>query len=325
MAKKQQPKAQARGMLSDPRQGRFEGGPRDRGANPGVRLGKEKFGRRSKYPGVSQDQRAVLNQMEASDLALGDMGQAMMPGIQRNFEQPFDRSALPQSPWEAAGDVQGLYDKYYEDTLSDYERVAAPQFQKQAQEFDTWAVQRGIPVGSQLYNDEKKRLLDTQEGQRQTMRTQAMQGAGSQANLWNTMQGQNFQGAYDFENAERNRPLTEYNLLRGSQSGLAEKALDQSYARQNAKWALAQQPSGGGGGGGGGSGYMYQQYGFATPQEYDQYKLQQSMAAKEAEYALANKYAPKGANPYAGAAGGILGGISQGIGAGIGKGIAGWF
>lgn len=320
MAKEKQPKQRGRGMLSNPRA--YEGAPRDRGPNARVKLGNEMFGRRKL--GISKDERALINQREAADLALGDMGQHMLPGVQSAYEQPFDTSRLPQSPWDAAGDVKGLYDKYYQDTYSDFERTAEPEFQKQIADFDTAMVQRGIPVGSELYNKQRKELLDTQEGQRQTMRTQAMQGAGSQANLWNTMQSQNFQGAYDYYNNERNRPLSEYNALIGSQSGIGDKALDQIYARQNAQWQMAHTPHGGGGGGGGGSGGYSDKYGFATPQEYDQYRMNLGLQQKEAEYALAAKYGPKAPSQPSGWAtglGGILGGIATGIGGALGKGI----
>lgn len=283
-------KEKARGLLSDPRQGRFEGAPRDRGANPQVRLGKERFGRRSKYPGVSQDQRAILNQMEANDLALGDMSQAMMPGIQRTLEQPWDNSELPQSPWAQFDDVKGMQDHYYDEVYGDFARQAEPEFEKQATDFETSMVQRGIPIGSELYNDQKKQLLDAQGGQRQSMRTQALSGAGSYASQWQDMGRSNYFDARGVQTEDRYRPLTEFGMLTGARSGMAPAALQQSWDRQNAKWALANQPRGGGGGGGGGT----PPYGgFGSQQAYWDAQDARNRANAEWEMELNRRYAPK--------------------------------
>lgn len=317
-------KKQARGPLSTP-PGRniAEGAPRDRGANARVRLGKEKFGRQNKYPGLNKDQKALLNQTEASDLALGDIGQAMIPGIQSAFESPYDSSQLPPTPWSQAEDIKGFQDKYYNEVYNDYATQAEPQFQKQLNDFDTQMAQRGIPIGSELYDRQKKNLLDTQEEQRQTMRTQALQGAGQYAGQWQDIANQNFQGAYDYSNAERYRPLNEYSMIQGAQSGMGPAMLAHSFDRSNQIWAKNNQPSGGGGGGGG-SGYLWQQYGFSSPQEYDAYKQNQARENQMWDWQNNPQYrTPKQPNPYAQLGGSILGSIAGGLGQSLGKGIFG--
>jgi hypothetical protein len=117
---------------------------------------------------------------------------------------------------------------------------------------------------------------------------------------------------------ERNMPLSEYSALMGARSQMpmqnlqysqqrgmqtqAEKAaMAQQQAQINAQMAMASMR--GSGGGGGGSQPVWAQYGFSSPQEYDQYQIQLDQQANPT---------PKQPNPYAGLAGSILGSVAQG-------------
>lgn len=272
------------------------------------------------YEGLNPDQNRTINQRMQGDVGLGDAANSLMPGIQGAYQQPFDWSQLPTAPWQQGQDVKGMAQGYQDQVYENFARTADPEFKRQADDFEQQMANRGIPMGSDLYNQQKKALLDAQEGQRQDMRTQALQGSDAYATNWNNLGTQNYQNAYTMAGARRDMPLNDYNKLYGATSGFAAQNLGYSQGlglqndAQNADMALfrASHSGGGGGGGGGGSGSggYSDKYGFATPQEYDAYKVAMDRANKQWEWSNNPQYnqpTQQQPNPWASFSGMALG------------------
>jgi hypothetical protein len=237
------------------------------------------------YTGLSKNQNKIIGQRETGDIALGNAANAQLGGVASSYAQPIDYSQLPTTPWAQGQDLKGLTQNYQDQVYQDFARNADPQFQKQQEDFEQMAAERGWTPGSKLYDRQKKSLLDTQEGQRQSIRTQALQNSSAYGQTWNDIGTQNYSNAYQDVQNRRNQPLADYNALNAARSGMDMQNLGYSQARA----MQAAQPRGGGGGGGAGA--AWQQYGFKSPQEYDAYRTAQSRSNQQWEW----DNAPKGA------------------------------
>lgn len=247
--------------------------------------------------GLDAQQSGNIRQTQSNDAALGQTAANQLGAINDAYSQPFDWSQLPKSPWSQGEDLKGMSQKYQDEVYSNFARNAEPVFQKQLEDFDQSMSSKGIPIGSELYNRAKKELLNTQEGQRQSIRTDALTGSSQYAGQWNDIGTQNYSNAYAMAQAKRNMPLSDYNAIMGARSGMDMQNLGYSQAlgaqnnqaKQNV-WQAKNTPRGGGGGGGGGA--MWQQYGFSSPQEYDAYKTAQIRDQQQWEWS--NKPKDKG-------------------------------
>ncbi len=266
-----------------------------------------------KLEGLTKGQNKQINQRQTQDLALGQQAGQMMPGIQDAYAQPFDYS---QYGGPAEGDYKGWIENQMGDYTNAYNARMNPQFQQQMGDFEQKMANRGIPMGSELYNREKTRLEQSQNDARQQADAANMQNATSAASQFFGIGTQAQDRSLGLGQAARNAPLSEYNQLNAAQSPMMMQNLGYSQQRGLASQAgdIARSMPRGGGGGGGGSGPLWSQYGFSSPMEYDAYKTQQSR--DQAQWAWQNdpQYKQKGnsVNPWMQFGGQILGAGIQG-------------
>lgn len=240
--------------------------------------------------GLNKQQQKAINQRQEADINLGNQANALIPRINEAYANPYDFSQLPSAP--VSGDFNSWRQSQIDAANQDFETRMSPMFKQQADDFEQQMANRGIPMGSALYNQQKEQLIKSQNDQRQSMLSAAMGQAGQNAEQFFNVGTQARGNALNEGLMQRNMPLNEFNALYGSRSGMDMQNLGYSQAR-----GLAEQqgqiarsmPRGGGGGGGGGAGAMWQQYGFTNPMEYDAYRTNQ---ARE-QYLWEQQHAPK--------------------------------
>lgn len=262
----------ANGILSKPPAKQAQKGRRiSPGVYAPVKTKKPAQPKQQAYQGLNKAQKGLVQNLEQADTALGNTANQQLGAIDQSFQQPFDWNQLPQTPWSQGQDLQGLTQKYQDEVYNNFARNAEPQFKKQQEDFEQQMANRGIPVGSDLYNKQRKELLDTQEGQRANMRTGALQESTQYGTAWNDLGTQNYQNAYTQATQKRYQPLTDYNQLRAATSPAAMGNLQfsqnknlQNQADAQARWMMQNTPRGGGGdpglGGYAGTGMSYQDY-----------------------------------------------------------------
>ena len=271
-----------------------------------------------RLPGLNKVQDQAIDQRNTADVTLGDQANAMLPGIADAYSQPFDWNSLPSAPVQ--GDFNDWRQSQIDSTYDDFNRRFDPQFAKQSEDFEQQMANRGIPMGSELYNQEKTRLEQSQSDARQSAMTQAQALAGQNAQQFFNVGTQARGNALSEGMQQRNMPLAEFNALYAARSPFDLQNLNysqqkqlQSQNEQQQRWMMQNTPRGGGGGGGGG-GAEWQQMGFASPMEYYAFKQSESRANQQWQWDNNPQYrTPDQPNPYAGMVGGI-----------IGAGIGGW-
>lgn len=284
-------------------------------------------------PYLAKPEDRLYNTALRTDQQLGQAAQDQFGQAVESMEQPVD--------W---GQFDQVYDPNYEEiapafnpddwnqwrqqqidaSAQDFERQFGKRFQQQEQDLQQQLTNRGIPMGSELWNNQMKELREQQEGQRQSNMVQAMnlassnaaqfgnlamqardQGFGEQMSRYgqSVQERQRQQGDY-FQ--QRYNDLSEANMLRGAQSPLL--AQNMQYARQA---QLQQQQAdaatrlkymglqAGAAGGYRGTGLPYQDV------------LAMETASQIAVNAADPRYQQgKSPSPWWGAAGGILGGVA---------------
>jgi hypothetical protein len=292
---------QGAGILSKPPKAKDRGKGKPKGQN---------------LQGLTKQQNQIINQTQQGDLALGQTANQQIPGIQQNFEKPFNY----QDYYGPAGDdYNGWIDNEMQTYQDAYDAEMNPQFQDQMGDFEQQMHNRGIPMGSELYDKEKTRLEKSQGAQRQQAYAANRSNAANSATQFFNIGSTANQNKFGMDQASYYQPLNNYNQLMGAQSGMGMQNLGYSQQRGLADQAgqIARSMPRGGGGGGGGTPPMYAQYGFSSPMEYDAYKQQQARDAQSWEWANNPQYkTPKGASPWASLGGQALG---IGLGAGIGS------
>jgi hypothetical protein len=249
--------------------------------------------RKQKLDGLTQGQNAVINQRQEADLSLGGMANDQLGNVQESFQQPFNWDALPD---QVVGDD---FNKWRQDqidsTYADFSRRLEPQMKQEADAFEQEMMNRGIPIGSQLYEQQKSAMLQRQNDAKSSALVQAQGIAGQNAQQFFDVGSSAREQAYTNEARRRGMPLSDYMALVGAQSGMGSQNLQYSQAlgaqQQGADLELRnakQRPRGGGGGG-----EAWQQYGFSSPMEYDAY--QDRRAQTKQQWAWEN--APKGPKP----------------------------
>lgn len=167
------------------------------------------------------------------------------------------------------GDFQQQFQGAYDSALDQFNRSSQPAFDRQKQDFDQMAAERGIdPTSKQYAEMYKARISDPQETARLNAQDAAYQtGMGAQAQAYgqsaNTYgqnlgaQGQQFGQAstqYQMPFANLNYLSPYFQAQYGQQMGAQQQGYNRENMAQQQKNALALQnnaPRGGGGGGGG--------------------------------------------------------------------------
>lgn len=273
-------------------------------------VAKSKAKAKAAAPKVPTNQH-LLDQRASGDQALGNTANGLDGQISQSYSQPFD-----YKKYQDMAPVQGDYNNWVNTQMKNYndayDQRTNPVNHQQDVDFDQKMANSGIPVGSDLYNQQKS--LE-QQGQNDA-RTQAYasgqgQAVQSAAQLFD-VGTQSQQNAYGMAQDQRSQPLKDYSALYGAQSPYYQTIGGQNNQAANQLMVNQKSPSGGGPTGGG-TPPIWQQYGFSNPQEYDAYKTQQ--ARDQATWSFQNdpQYAkPKTASPYAQLGGGLLGAGLQG-------------
>jgi hypothetical protein len=182
-------------------------------------------------PALTQPQNEVINNIQEGDLQLGDTANQMLPQVNQSFEQPFD-----WGKYEAMAPVQGDYNNWVNQQMQNYNSAfdsrMNPVFSQQTESFEQKMANRGIPMGSELYNREKSRMEQAQNDARTQAyaanQGQAIQGARSLFDVGSQAQ----QNALGLGQAARYGSLNDYSALRGAQSGMAGQNLGFSQGMQ---------------------------------------------------------------------------------------------
>ena len=207
-----------------------------------------------KYAGLNKDQSAMINQRNQGDLALGNQANSMLPGIEQAYSQPFDWSQLPSAPVQ--GDFNNWRQSQIDSTYNDFSKRLDPQFAQQSEDFEQQMANRGIPMGSELYNQQKQLMTQGQNDARSSALVQAQGLAGQNAGQFFDIGTQARGGALNEGLMQRNMPLSEYQQLMGARSGFDAQNLGYSQTKglqtqqeANQRWMMQNAPRGGGGGG----------------------------------------------------------------------------
>lgn len=238
----------------------------------GVASGKVQM-TKDKFKGLTGSQNKLINQRQGSDIALGNFANTLTPDIYSNFSQDFDWNALPTSP--VSGDFNDWRQQQIDQTYGDYTKRLDLQFKQEMNDFEQQMANRGIPMGSELYNQQKGLLQQRQSDARNSALTQAEQIAGQNASQFFNVGTTAQQNAYNMALNKKNMPLADYNALMASQSGmgtqnlgysqnmtLQQQQLDAQKAMQAAQLAASMKMAGMNQGLGGynGTGMSYQDY-----------------------------------------------------------------
>ncbi len=249
--------------------------------------------RKQKLEGLTEGQNAVINQRQEADLGLGGMANERLGAIGESFNQPFDWEALPDQV--VGEDFNKWRQDQIDSTYNDFTRRLEPQMKQEADQFEQEMFNRGIPMGSQLYEQQKSAMLQRQNDAKSSALVQAQGLAGQNAEQFFNVGSRAREQSFEDQARKRNMPLSDYMALVGAQSGMGSQNLQYSQAlgAQQAGADLElrnaqQKPRGGGGGG-----EAWQQYGFSSPMEYDAYQDRRAQAKQQ--WAWEN--APKGPKP----------------------------
>lgn len=285
---------------------------------------------------ISPTENKLINQTQGQDLTLGNAANQQLGNVQENFQQPFNWNefqSVNQPNWNNVpqGPVSGDYNQWRKEQIDlsakDFEDRVAPVFAQQRDDFEQQMSNRGIPMGSELYNRQLEQLQQQQEGQRQNNLVAAMNQAGSNASQFANVgfqahdQGMGDQQTYyNQQVAERNRqtgealgqryqPLNEFQMLRGAQSPQQLAALQyyqqMQQGNQAGNFALQAKRMGGGG---------------AAPSDPNNYNNTGMSYQDYAAFNMANQMAlnasnrPQQPNPWASVIGGVGAGFAQGYG-----------
>lgn len=268
----------------------------------------------ARFMGLNKDQNAAINQQQGQDLGIGATKGGLLSGINDSYSQPFNWDSVTQAP--VTGDFGDWRDTQIQQGNQAFDSRMNPIFEQQKQDFDQQMANRGIPMGSDLYNKQYQQLQQSQNDARQQGYFQNSQNAGQNAQQFFDIGTQAHQGSYNDQLARRNMPAQDYATLSGLQSPMMMQNLgySQTLGAQNNQakqqlWVNKNSPhGGGGGGGGGGEPPIWQQYGFSSPQEYDAYSDARGINQYNATHPQQQQ-----PNPYVSLGGSILGSVTQGI------------
>lgn len=287
---------------------------------------------------MSAGQNKLVNQTRKADTQIGKQANRGFRRAAREMRQPFDFSQFeaqrPQGP-----DFSNIaaqfnpqdWNAYRQEQIAaaneEFDRQFAKDFAQEGDDFEQQMYNRGIPVGSELYNKEKTRLESRQDDARRSNAYAAMNqgmanatGFGQMAmgartsdinNQGNIYAGQ--LGAYNSNVAnalnQRYQPLNEANMMRAAQSPLmmqdAQFGNNMALGNQQGQFALAAKRAGGGGGGGA----DWQQNGFGSYQDYAAFQDARALNMARQQQAMQGG----GPSPWASFLGNAAGAIGYGL------------
>lgn len=285
-------------------------GKKERGGSPGAVTPRAKE-RIKAREGLNRMQSRALQQREQADVRLGGIANEMLPEVRAAYENPFDFSQLPSAP--VSGDFNDWRNQQIDQSYNLFSSRFEPEFAKQRDDFEQQMYNRGIPVGSELYNNQLQQMERAQNDAKQAALVNAQGIAGQNAGQFFDVGTQARGNALNEGLLKRGMPLAEMQALYGAQSGFNAQNLAYNQQRgltgyeadlqlRNAR----QMPRGGGGGNA-----AWQQYGFDSPMAYDAYKTQQ----ERDNYLWMQQNTPKQKqpSPYPGLLGSIGGAVLGGV------------
>jgi hypothetical protein len=284
------------------------------------------YGVNESRPGLTADQSTMMDQQESGNIAAQSGMNQMIDRFNPEGPDLSNTFALPQQK-----DIQSLYDANWQGVYGKYQKTIEDNFNQQYQQKSQELQNRGIPVGSEAYNNAMKQMDTDKSAALEQARGQADQSAQNlMSTSANTAMGLNQQGygqAVDawgrpLQAAAQLKSMTDYTMPYAAQ----QQAYTQANAAQAQKYALAQQKnaaslvkSSGGGGGGGGSAAEpdWVKKGFPSYQAYVQWMQQQEINTYNATHPQQQQ--PQQQPWWTG----IVGGLGQGIMGGISTGLGG--
>lgn len=213
-------------------------------------------------PYLNPTESKVINRRNTQDLRLAKRGGRVLDTALQSYDQPVNFDALPQAPgaidWDSAPQavVGQDFEKWRNDqidqTYNTYLSRHQKDFDREKEDFEQMAANRGWVPGSQVYNSEKSRLEQSQADQKNTALTQAQAVAGTNAqqffdvgsNARNSYMNEqsnkyNFgnqyrQDAYGNMMQQRGQGLQDYRDIMGAQSGFGAQNNQYSQGAQQA-------------------------------------------------------------------------------------------
>lgn len=216
------------------------------------------------------EQRSLNFQNDLRDFQQSGM-RDMLGRTVSTYQNPFDVSGAPQAPDYStlnANNFNAQRDQVQNDLMDRYKRQLDPMWAQQRQDFEQSLNNRGIPFGSQAYNQALNDFDARKNNAYLDASSQAIQAGGQeQSRMFDmNMQGLNAQqGArtnwLQEQSALRDRPFNEYQSFLGTMNGVNQPQFDGTAAlgglnqgqqgQDLSTYNALKGPSGGGGGGGG--------------------------------------------------------------------------
>lgn len=185
------------------------------------------------YTGLNPDQNTLVNQRTVGDTQLGSAANNSLGSAVQNYSQPLDYSKLPSAP--VTGDYNNWVQSQMQNYDSAYDARMKPVESQQNEDFEQQMANRGIPMGSDLYNQQKAQLQQSQ-GDNRTQAYASDQGqAVAGASQLFDVGTQARSNALGEATQQRNAPLNDYNQLLAAQSPMAMQnlAYSQTLGSQN--------------------------------------------------------------------------------------------
>lgn len=215
-----------------------------------------------------------LGQDRVRDIGLGDMAQALGNRAAQNYSNAYDISGIKNNPndWDWQNNTNTIAQDFAGRQTANYESLNAKRFNQENDKLKSDLLNSGIPVGSEMYNNQMQALQDRQGRERLGFQSNALsEGFNNASNAFNMGQTARANSIGDYERV-RDRPFQEMGQAlsyRGgvnmpqfqARSDIGVPQMDvlgaqNQYEQQRlARIAASRSGRGGGGGGGGGGGY----------------------------------------------------------------------
>jgi len=263
--------------------------------------------REQSLEGLTRGQNQVINDRQEADIRLGGYANEQLENIQEDYSTPFNWDGVPDAV--VGQDVEAWREGQIDSTYNDFTKRLDPQFKQEQDDFEQQMFNRGIPLGSGLYNNQKNEMMQRQNDAKSSALVQAQGIAGSNAGQFFDIGSRaRSQGIQD-EAMRRGMSLNDYLAISGAQSGMGSQNLQFSQAgdlqRQGADLDLRnakQKPSGGGGGE---AKSAWEKYGFTSPMDFDAYQDERAYNNLKRQKGLQPK-GPSSGSQIAGQVGGAI-------------------
>lgn len=170
-------------------------------------------------PGVNRTVTYDENGNPTVNVGMGEQEKGLYDRFMKMAGEDVDFSNLPAMPTDFSADRQRIEDQLYS---REAERLNK-QFGEQKADFDRQMSQRGIPIGSELYNKQLNNFEQQKQQAFSGARQNAIQTAGAEAqNLWSNTMGARQQGISEYD-YKRNAPMNQFSGLMGLGAGLTNQ------------------------------------------------------------------------------------------------------